>query len=235
MTQTEDIKNWYNDFSTSQKVTGVNLRHFTIANKLISLGLKPNSTVLEIGCGIGTLTGLIANKTNKGALIATDISDESIRIAKERLSEYKHVDFIVSDMSDFNLKKTFDFIVLPDVMEHIPVDQHEELFAVIKNHMHKSSKILIHIPHPQAIQYYRETEPQNMQVIDQALSASKLLLDAYKNDLILIEYKAYSLFNKSYDYVFISFEIDSPKKMMGLEKIQIIIKKIIARLIYYSN
>lgn len=232
MSQKEEIRNWYNTFSSSQKITGVNLRHYTIANKLISLGLTKYSTVLEIGCGIGTLTGLLASFLKKGFLLATDISDESIRIAENRLKKYSNLSFEVTDMSDFVTVKKFDFVVLPDVLEHIPIDQHESLFATIRKHLHQESIVLIHIPHPKAIEYLKEFDLESMQVIDQSLSAEQLIVDAYKQDFILMEYKAYSLYSDEFDYVFISFAIDKKVHINQIPKGKIILKKLINRIIY---
>lgn len=230
MHQNEQIKSWYNQFSKNQKITGVNVRHYTIANKLISLGLKKNSTVLEIGCGIGTLTGLLAKKLPKGHLVAADISDESIKIAQSRLSNSTNVEFIVTDMSDFYCNRKFDFVVLPDVMEHIPVDQHEALFKTIRNHIHPDSFVLIHIPHPRAIDYLRINDPDKMQVIDQALSAEKLISDAYAHDFLLDEYKAYTLTSTQFDYVFVVFSVNRDFNPVHSPKSLIIFKKLMARL-----
>jgi trans-aconitate 2-methyltransferase len=236
MTQKEEIRNWYNTFSANQKITGVNLRHYTIVNKLLSLGLKSNSKVLEIGCGIGTLTGLLSNKVKKGKLVATDISDESIRIAGQRLNNPKHVELFVTDMADFSVDEKFDFVVLPDVMEHIPVEQHADLFMTIRKHLHQDSIVFIHIPHPKAIEYVRENDPDKLQVIDQALSANRLISDAYKHNFLLMEYKAYKLFSNSFDYVFITFGIDKPlEHIKPIRQNSIILNKLIERMKYYLS
>lgn len=42
-----------------QNKAGINSRHRAIIKRLKKAGLKKNSTVLEIGCGIGAISGLI--------------------------------------------------------------------------------------------------------------------------------------------------------------------------------
>ena len=58
-TTKEQVKEYYDTFKEHQKKLGINIRHRTILKNLKNAGLKPNSNVLEIGCGIGTVSHLI--------------------------------------------------------------------------------------------------------------------------------------------------------------------------------
>ncbi|TNE71901.1 class I SAM-dependent methyltransferase [bacterium] len=225
-----EIKDWYNSFSASQVKTGVNLRHFTILKKLKKLGLKKNHAILEIGCGIGTLTGLLGAYVNKGSLLATDISDQSITIATERLKHLKQISFAVTDMENFNAGKQFDFIVLPDVMEHIPEENHGALFKTIASHMHQNSVICIHIPHPRMIDYTRTHQPEKLQVIDQAIEAPSIITNAFNAGLQLDEYNAYSLYDEYFDYVFIVLRKMKLTDSKPFSQHKIILKKLLTRL-----
>src|SRR5687767_3324590 len=62
----------------TQNKAGVNIRHLTILKNLKREGLGRNSKVLEIGCGIGTLTKLIAKNLGNGKIVGVDISPETI-------------------------------------------------------------------------------------------------------------------------------------------------------------
>ena len=125
MSNSKDVRGWYNNFSKNQTETGVNIRHYKIMNELIKSGLRKDSVVLEVGCGVGTLTVLLNKFLSKGKLVATDISDEAIEKAKQRIPNSNKIDIFVTDMKDFSYSQKFDFIVLPDVLEHIPIDQHK--------------------------------------------------------------------------------------------------------------
>lgn len=196
---------------------------------LIGAGLLRRHRVLEIGCGIGTLTGLLARYLRKGEILAVDISPESVEIARKRLSHTSNVRFLVTDMTDFDHNEVFDFIILPDVLEHIPVDQHRMLFRTLADHMHDNSVIVIHIPHPRALDYIRMTDPDRMQIIDQSLEADILLGDAVANGLSLISYRSYSLFDHEDDYAFISLRKKGPVTLSPLPKSRIIIRKLVSR------
>lgn len=225
----EDIGSWYDGFAGKQLRTSVNLRHYRIMEFLVHAGLKKNYKVLEIGCGIGTLTGLLAKYLKRGRILAVDISRDSVKIAQERLAKAKNVSFLVTDMTDFSYPEKFDFIVLPDVLEHIPEEQHISLFRTLSGHMHDTSVILIHIPHPKALDYIRKNFPETMQIIDQSVSAASLISNACQNDLILVSYNSYPLFDRENDYAVITFRKNREINLVPLPQSIIIMRKLILR------
>lgn len=241
MKTTEQIREWYNGFTKKQKSVGINLRHYKIINKAIDFGLKNHHVVLEVGCGIGTLTTLLNNFLNGGRIVGTDISDASIEIARSNVLGTKNkVEFIVSDMIDFSYSGNFDFIILPDVLEHIPIDQHQNLFEFLSNHMDDHSVLLIHIPHPKGLDFIRKTYPERLQIIDQSIHADSLMESAYSNNLILCYYEAYSLFSDGDEYVFAGFKRNTEVNLIPKSKMKIIIEKIVSKIrfqyrcIFYS-
>lgn len=234
MTNTEDVRKWYNAFTKNQLRTGVNLRHYKICNYLLKAGLKRNHRVLEIGCGIGTLTGLVGKYLRGGSMVATDISDQSIEIAKNTVGRRNNIEFVVTDMSNFEHPGQFDFVVLADVLEHIPIDQHDHLLSVIARSMHVAGRLIIHIPHPKAIEYLREHEPDKLQVIDQSIHADVFMKHAYAHNLLLVRYESYSLFNDNHDYVFIEMIPNQKVNYLGVRKAATIRRKLIERLKYFK-
>ncbi|MRR20142.1 class I SAM-dependent methyltransferase [bacterium] len=226
----EQIGQWYDGFAGKQLKTSVNLRHYKIMEYLSAAGLRKDSSVLEIGCGIGTLTGLLAKYLRKGEVLAADISPESVAIARKRLASASNVRFLVTDMTDFSHRDLFDFIILPDVLEHIPIDQHKGLFRILADHMHEQSVIVIHIPHPRALDYIRTTTPGQMQIIDQSVEADALIADAYASGLTLICYHSYSLFDREHDYAVITFRKKNAVTLSPLPKSAIILRKLISRI-----
>ncbi len=226
MSETTEVRKWYNDFSGKQMKTGINLRHYSVFNQVVASGLKKHHRILEIGCGIGTLTTLLGKYIRSGKIVATDISDESIRIASERFGKNNRVEFMVSDMQDFMYPGQFDFIILADVMEHIPIEDHGKLFGVLSAHMHEQSKLIVHIPHPKLIEHLQVTSPQALQVIDQAVHADVFCQNAYAHGLILDKYRAYRLFHCSPDYVYIQMKLNSSGAHVMRSKKDIITKKL---------
>ena len=207
------VADFYNKFSTDQKKTGINLRIRTVFKLLKKTGLNKNSKVLEIGCGVGNLTSLIAKVVTSGKIVSTDISPESVKDA-EKLNKSSHnIEFIVSDMSDFTSKHIFDIVIMADVLEHIPIENHLELFKNIRKHISSDGIVAINIPSPLHIEWIRKFNPEHLQIIDQSLYTDKLLQSIYPNDLYLETLISYSLYHKDADHQWI---ILKPNKNVDL-------------------
>lgn len=55
----DDIKKFYDEYTVKQVRVGINHRHLSIQRFLERFGLIKNSKVLEVGCGIGTVSELM--------------------------------------------------------------------------------------------------------------------------------------------------------------------------------
>ncbi|WP_143961761.1 class I SAM-dependent methyltransferase [Litoribacter populi] len=210
MVEKDKIVSYYDQFVTEQEKRGVNSRHLHILDKLVSAGLKTDHKVLEVGCGIGTVSQLIAKKVNKGKVLAVDISPESIEKAKKLWADCKNLTFEVSDMKDFLKEDLYDFFVFPDVLEHIPVDQHFKLFETIKRHSHKDSVIFINIPAPRFLEWMMNNEPEKLQVIDQPLDTGELIKNISANGFYLEKMETYSIFYEENDYQYFVLRSQKP-------------------------
>lgn len=196
----KQVENYYNTFKEHQKKLGVNIRHRTIFKNLKHAGLTPGSNVLEIGCGIGTVSSLILKFLTSGKFVGVDISSESIELAKTNHAKYKNAEFIVNDMSNFTHTVLFDFVVLPDVLEHIPVEQHANLFRIISLVTTPDATVLINIPEPNCLNWLRKHYPERLQIIDQSLSMQDLLNNVYPHGFKLYAMNSYPLQYKENDY-----------------------------------
>jgi trans-aconitate methyltransferase len=206
MSKKEEVKEFYDEYVTKQEKTGINSRHISIIDKLVQSGLKSNHNVLEVGCGIGTVSQLIAKKTPKGKVLAVDISEKSVEKAKILWKQFSNLSFEVSDMSDFTKSgQTFDYFVFPDVLEHIPVEQHPNLFTRINVHSHEGSVVFVHIPAPRFLQYNISNEPQKLQIIDQPLDTATLVAVLRDNGYYLDRMETYSVFFAEKDYQYFVF------------------------------
>lgn len=188
-----DVGSWYDNFTTHQKKLGINIRHRTILRNARKAGLRDGMRVLEVGCGIGTVTSLLAKAIPNGSILAVDISPKSISIAKENLSRHRHVEFRVSDMSDFSSAEPFDLVVLPDVIEHIPLEQHPRLFTTLARHMAADARLLINVPNAQLLEYLHNHQPSVLQVIDQPVHFDRLMTVVYPSGLVLESVSSYGL------------------------------------------
>lgn len=211
--QKEQVVSFYDQFAEKQQKTGINSRHLSILDKVKAAGLQSNHRILEVGCGIGTVSHLLATQVKEGAILAVDISPESIEKAKVLWKSQSNLSFEVSDMSDFDKKgQTFDFFVFPDVLEHIPVEQHNRLFQNISKHAHADSVIFIHIPAPRYLQWMIENQPEKLQVIDQPLDTGTLVSTISSHGFYLEKMETYPLFFAEKDYQYFVFRAAKPLK-----------------------
>ena len=228
----DKVVSFYDQFAEKQAKTGINSRHLNILDKVKAAGLRSNHSVLEVGCGIGTVSHLLANQVKNGNVMAVDISPESIQKAEVLWKDQSNLQFEVSDMSDFDKGgRTFDFFVFPDVLEHIPVDQHPRLFNNIQKHAHQDSVIFIHIPAPRYLQWMIENEPEKLQVIDQPLDSGDLIKSITSNGFYLEKMETYSIFFEEKDYQYFVFRAAKPLiKSTPRSKLEIVKERISIRI-----
>jgi cellulose synthase/poly-beta-1,6-N-acetylglucosamine synthase-like glycosyltransferase len=102
--------------------------------KQFSFIIPEGSTVLELGCSTGDL--LNAVKPSYG--LGVDFSENAINIAKEK---YPGLDFQVADALNFKTGKTFDYIILSDMLTSVWDIQ--QLFHTIREYVSPTTKIII--------------------------------------------------------------------------------------------
>lgn len=230
----DKVVRFYDQFAEKQEKTGINSRHLSILDKAKLAGLKSNHRILEVGCGIGTVSHLLATQVPQGKVLALDISPESIEKARVLWKKQGNLRFDVSDMSDFNLPgETFDFFVFPDVLEHIPVAQHARLFENIQRHAHADSVVLIHIPAPRYLEWMIANQPEKLQVIDQPLDTGILVQTLGSAGFYLEKMETYALFFNEKDYQYFVFRAHKPvQQSTAKNKWQVLKERMRIRLKY---
>jgi len=193
---------FYDDFIQKQVESGINDRISGLYQRLCRLGLKNDSTVLEIGCGIGTLTYLLTRKVKKGTIVATDISPQSIEYIKKNLPRPNLTVFAGDILQVQPQSHPFDFVLLFDVIEHIPVEDHAALFTRISGWMQDDSTLLINIPNPGYVIYDAKNNPAALQEIDQPVFPDHLATVLANAGLDIVQFETYSVWVKN-DYQFI--------------------------------
>ena len=198
----QEISEFYDEYVQRQLKIGANERLISLYKRLVNGGLNAHSKILELGCGVGIFTKLLSKKVTKGKIEAVDLSEKIAAVAKRELKHKKNIHFDVADVVKYQPKNTdFDMITLMDVIEHIPLEQHEELFGNLSKIATEKTHILINIPNPQYIGYARINHPESMQVIDQEVHLFPILQHLEKHQLELVYFEKYGIWEEE-DYHF---------------------------------
>lgn len=120
--RTIDKKSAYFDSIASLWDSWQNYGHFlkAVEPKLKSFGISPDESVLDVGCGTGNLTGVLAKRLGCNAKItAIDISSAMINIAKLKNTDPR-ITWKVQDISSTSFEgKSFDRIFCYSIWPHI--------------------------------------------------------------------------------------------------------------------
>ena len=197
----ERIRDFYDRFSTSQQIAGVNERHRLILSLAVQHGVSKAASILEIGCGIGTFTGLLARKVERSRILAVDISPASVAAAQERLKGRRNLEMRVMDVVTDPLPGKFDMIVLPDVLEHIPEGDRPALFKKMAAALNTDGKILVHSPDPDHLQFLKDHHPDKLQVIDIPLHLRTIVPEFEAAGLRMSFFQRHAIWNGSPDYM----------------------------------
>lgn len=122
--------------------------------------LHDGQTILELGCGWGSLTLYMAEKLPKAKITAVSNSKTQKEYieAEARKRQLKNIQIITADMNDFSIRKTFDRVVSIEMFEHMR--NYEELFSRVSSWLKKDGKLFIHIFSHKSLAYFFEEKDE---------------------------------------------------------------------------
>jgi len=119
----------------------VKARYNIVLNQLET---RDKKQILDVGCGDGALSYLLAGKTG-AFVIGIDSSDEAINFAKKKTENAKNVDFMKASAYYLPFKRdSFDYVISLDVIEHLR--KPEKMLAEIKRVFNGQGKVIITTP-----------------------------------------------------------------------------------------
>jgi SAM-dependent methyltransferase len=94
---TERLRLEFNDWARAGRGAGMEKGHRPVGEQAIDLmGIAAASCVIDVGCGSGWATRLMAERAHEGRVVGIDVSDEMIRIARESSAAISNIEFQVA-------------------------------------------------------------------------------------------------------------------------------------------
>lgn len=104
--------------------------------------LPTKGTVLDVGCGYGLLSNLLALTSPERYVIGVDLSSERIRVAQRTVDSRKNIRFLRKDVEDLELREC-DAMVMTDFLHHIPYKLQENLLVSWHQRLARGTLLLI--------------------------------------------------------------------------------------------
>jgi arsenite methyltransferase len=91
----ERVRNLFNEWAEAGRGEEMEDHHLPITLPILPMmDIKPNSRVLDLGCGSGWLCRLLARLAPEGRVVGVDMAPEMVRRAKATSSEYANLNFM---------------------------------------------------------------------------------------------------------------------------------------------
>jgi SAM-dependent methyltransferase len=120
------------------------LQSATQYNRWIVSQLLPDlgSSILEVGCGTGTFTELLAQTGSP--VTAVDCDAAFVAMAQARLQSYANVQICLGDATQMQWQRSFDTVILLDVLEHIEHDR--QLLQQLRQSLQPGGRLILKVP-----------------------------------------------------------------------------------------
>lgn len=188
-----------------------------IKEKLGQYGIK-EGIMLDLGCGTGTLTGLLSDEGYD--MIGVDSSIEMLDIAKQKLGDREDILFLCQDMREFELYGTVRAIVcVCDSINYIlEKEELQEVFRLANNYLDPDGVFLFDFRTPFS---YEEIGDQT--IAENREEMSFIWDNYYYGDEKINEYEL-SLFIREEDNLFRKYTEVHYQKAYLLEEIKELIE-----------
>jgi arsenite methyltransferase len=135
----ERLRQEFNEWAEQGKGEEMEHHHISITQQtLATMKLKPGDKVLDLGCGAGWATRLLADAVNDagkpGQVIGLDVSDEMIRRARSASASYDNLMFVVGSAQQIPWEENyFDKVLSVESFYYYPDQERAlaELFRVM--------------------------------------------------------------------------------------------------------
>ncbi|MBC7910523.1 MAG: methyltransferase domain-containing protein [Pyrinomonadaceae bacterium] len=131
MIEDERLRIEFNDWARAGRGVSMERGHRPAGEQAIArLNLETDSRVIDLGCGSGWATRLMAERANRGRVVGIDISDEMIALARISSAEFSNVEFQIGSAENlpfgdgefthaFSMESIYYYANMPQALSEI--------------------------------------------------------------------------------------------------------------------
>lgn len=103
--------------------------------------------ICDIGCGNGNLIKVLSEKFPTAEILGIDLTEDSLRFAKNRFSNNKLIDFKVGSITSIPVEdNSLDLITVTEVLEHLFLNDFINGFNEISKKLKRGGYLLATVP-----------------------------------------------------------------------------------------
>ena len=127
-------------------------------NLLNWYNFKQGATILEVGAGMGAITGCLCDKADK--VVSIEMSKKRAEVIENRFRNSDNLTILCEDIFDLQLSEKFDYVVVVGVLEYSPIfgekyeDPPMEFIKALKRFLKPDGIVLLAIENRFGLKYW---------------------------------------------------------------------------------
>ena len=150
----------------STTVTCLETQERWIASNWSSPKLAPTGRALELACGTGIWTELLAARVQ--SVTAVDGSPEMLALARQRLGGTP-VTFVEADLFDWRPEDQYDTIFFAFWLSHVPLSRFESFWGTLRDALAVGGRVLFVDTGPEEARYERFVPSAGLPMVERQL------------------------------------------------------------------
>jgi len=137
----QELFNIYSDLGAAV-IWYVRLRWALCPFEQIAQHVPLKGTIVDVGCGYGLLSNLLALASEEREVIGIDLSPKRIRVAQGTVRDRRNIKFLRQDANSLKVEKCNVFL-MSDFLHHLPYQHQDELLALCYQKLSKNGLLII--------------------------------------------------------------------------------------------